>query len=88
MNVRVYLTLVRQAQLGASYRVPCHCSRAGSPHRAKPDQQPVPSVAPVAESFKSSTGRTIQVKRTQGTLQAAGETYLPKAIQLRKEQSM
>lgn len=77
-------TLVRRAQLGASYRVSCLCSWAGSPHRAKPNQQPVPSVAPVAEFFKSSTERTRQVKRTQGTLQAAGETYLPEAIQPRK----
>ena len=42
-------TLVRQAQLGASYRVPCLCSWAGSPHRAKSNQQPVPSVARSAE---------------------------------------
>ena len=42
-------TLVRQAQLGASYRVPCLRSWAGSPHRAKLNQQPVPSVARSAE---------------------------------------
>jgi len=41
---------VRQAQLGASYRVPCPSIKVGSPHRAKLNQQPVPSVAPVAES--------------------------------------
>ena len=46
---RLTPSLVRQAQLGASYRVPCQSSRAGSPHRAKSNQQPVPSVAPVAE---------------------------------------
>jgi len=40
-------TLVRQAQLGASYRVPCR--EVGSPNRAKPNQQPVPSVARLAE---------------------------------------
>lgn len=57
---------VRQAQLGASYRVPCLCSWAGSPYRAKPNQQPVPSVARSAE-FRA-TERTMIVKRTQGTL--------------------
>ena len=44
------MALVRQAQLGASYRVPRLCSWVGSPHRAKPNQQPVPSVARSAES--------------------------------------
>jgi hypothetical protein len=48
--------LVRRAQLGASCGVPRTLSFPGSPNRAKPDQQPVPSVAPVAESFKSGTG--------------------------------
>jgi hypothetical protein len=66
-NRQSYLD-VRRAQLGASCGVPRTLSFPGSPHRAKPDQQPVPSVAPVAESFKSGTGRTKQVKRTQGTL--------------------
>jgi hypothetical protein len=46
----VVALLVRQAQLGASYRVPCLCSWAGSPNRAKSNQQPVPSVARSAES--------------------------------------
>ena len=41
---------MRQAQLGASYKVLCLSSRAGSPYRAKPNQQPVPSVARSAES--------------------------------------
>lgn len=40
--------LVRQAKLGASYRVPCKVL-AGSPNRAKPSQQLVPSVARLAE---------------------------------------
>jgi len=40
-------SLVRQAQLGASYRVPCR--KVGSPNRVKPNQQPVPSVARLAE---------------------------------------
>jgi hypothetical protein len=58
-------TLVRQAQLGASYRVPCLSSWAGSPHRVKLNQQPVPSVARLSEpEFR----RTTVVKRTQGTL--------------------
>jgi len=47
--VQVNSSLVRQAQLGASYRVPCLSSWAGSPHRAKLNQQPVPSVARSAE---------------------------------------
>ena len=41
-------TLVRQAQLGASYRVTCHTQvlcMTGSLYRVKPSQQPVPSVA-------------------------------------------
>ena len=50
-------TLVRQAQLGASYRVPCLSSRAGSPHRAKSNQQPVPSVARSAESVARSVNK-------------------------------
>jgi hypothetical protein len=41
---------VRQAQLGASYRVPYPCIKVGSPNRAKLNQQPVPSVARLAES--------------------------------------
>jgi len=53
-------SLVRQAQLGASYRVPCPCSWTGSPHRAKLNQQPVASVARLAES---DTWRTTVVKR-------------------------
>ena len=47
---RINKVLVRQAQLGASYRVPCLCNKAGSPHRVKLNQQPVPSVARLAES--------------------------------------
>jgi len=39
---------VRQAQLGASYRV-SYSLGVASPSRAKPNQQPVSSVAPVAE---------------------------------------
>ena len=66
--------LVRQAQLGASYRVPCQSVLVGSPNRAKLNQQLVPSVARLAEP---DTWRTTVVKRTQGTLQAAGETCLP-----------
>jgi hypothetical protein len=38
---QVSSTLVRQAQLGASYRVPYR--EVGSPNRAKLSQQPVPS---------------------------------------------
>ena len=36
---------MRQAKLGASF-----INWGGSPHRAKPNQQPVPSVASAAES--------------------------------------
>ena len=39
---------MRQAQLGASYRV-SYSEGVASPYRAKPNQQPVSSVAPVAE---------------------------------------
>lgn len=39
---------MRQAQLGASYRV-SYSRRVASPSRAKPNQQPVSSVTPVAE---------------------------------------
>ena len=60
---------------------PSRACGEGSPNRAKPNQQPVPSVARLAEP---DTWRTTVVKRTQGTLQAAGETYLPQAIQPRK----
>ena len=48
---------MRQAQLGASYRVPCLSSWAGSPHRAKSNQQPVPSVARSAESVARSVNK-------------------------------
>jgi hypothetical protein len=46
---RLLATLVRQAQLGASYRVPYPCIKVGSPYRVKLNQQPVPSVARLAE---------------------------------------
>ncbi|MBW2604225.1 MAG: hypothetical protein JRE28_07910 [Deltaproteobacteria bacterium] len=45
---------MRQAQLGASYRVPCR--KAGSPNRAKPNQQPVLSVARLAEPVTGKYG--------------------------------
>jgi hypothetical protein len=60
--------LVRQAQLGASYRVPRPGSWVGSPHRAKPNQQPVPSVARSAESTAKSVnkGREAYTGNTAG----------------------
>ena len=54
----VMQTLVRQAQLGASYRVTYSASRVRSPYRAKLNQQPVPSVALVAESGLKSANKT------------------------------
>lgn len=48
---------MRQAQLGASYRVPRLGSWVGSPHRAKLNQQPVPSVARSAESAARSVNK-------------------------------
>ena len=48
--------LVRQAKLGASYRVPR--KRAGSPNWAKPNQQPIPSVALVAETGRYKSNKT------------------------------
>ena len=50
-------TLVRQAQLGASYRVTHLRSWVGSSHRAKLNQQPVPSVARSAESAAKSVNK-------------------------------
>jgi len=47
-NLRVSSAFVRQAQLGASYRVTCHTQvlcMTGSLYRVEPGQQPVPSVA-------------------------------------------
>jgi len=60
--------LVRQAQLGASYRVPRLRSWVGSPHRAKLDQQPVPSVARSAELAAKSVnkGREAYTGNTAG----------------------
>ncbi len=48
---------MRQAQLGASYRV-SYSGGVASPSRAKPDQQPVPSDAPVAEPKYLSVNKT------------------------------
>ena len=81
--------LVRQAQPGISYRVPCRWfSSAGSLHRAKPDQQPVPSVAPVAESFKSGTGtghRAASLARSSGgSIWAVINNCLPVPVSLQK----
>ena len=61
-------TLVRQAQLGASYRVTHLRSWVGSPHRAKLNQQPVPSVARSAESTAKSVnkGREAYTGNTAG----------------------
>jgi hypothetical protein len=47
---------VRQAKLGASYRVTR--LRAGSPNWAKPNQQPIPSVALVAETRSNKSNKT------------------------------
>jgi len=58
--------------------------QGASPCLARPNQPPVLSVAGME---KYLTPREMKyLKRTQRTLQAAGETYLPKAIQPRKEQ--
>ena len=51
------VTLVRLSLLGASYRVPCLRSGAGSPHWPKLYQQPVPSVARSAESAAKSVNK-------------------------------
>jgi hypothetical protein len=55
--------------------------QGASPCLARPNQPPVPSVAGMEKYF--IPGEMKCLKRTQGTLQAAGETYLPKAIQPR-----
>lgn len=49
--------LVRQAQLGASYRV-SYSFGVASPYRVKPNQQPVSSVAPVAEPVYAPVNKT------------------------------
>jgi len=48
---------VRQAQLGASYRV-SYQKGVASLYRAKPNQQPVSSVAPVAEPVYAPVNKT------------------------------
>ncbi|WP_458776758.1 hypothetical protein [Desulforhopalus sp. 52FAK] len=60
----VNATLVRQAKLGASCRVPCYT--AGSPCRAKPSQQPVPSVARLAELITANKSREAYTGNTVG----------------------
>ncbi len=73
---------MRQAQLGASYRVPCPVSRQEVPIGQSLTSSPYRVLR--GRRSRSCDQRTKTVKRTLGTLQAAGETYLPQAIQPRK----
>ena len=58
--------------------------QGASPCLERANQPSVPSVAGMEKSFMP--GKMTCLKRTQGTVQAAGETYLPKAIQPCQEQ--